>query len=470
MTDVVKKLQAAVRQQQKVVLEGDDVIVSGVRFPQGLEVSFPNLSERTFKLVDIWHVLHHCELDYTSYMFQLNLESTMLQVVNFLDYDMIINAIHGELPRNPSLFVRSSEKAGEEKDGIGIESMWEKRMETDTSGAKLEEGFKKEEVTDVSHMWEVLELVRMGKKDKDANSMDVEGHSKPLLDPEDVDWTVSDHPKRYLNDNLIEFAERDVVSMKRVTAAERSLATGSSIYETYPHSDQDFERARRILGDFLRESRMPVRPTQKQTQKVPNEKDGISFSELVSEKDPPQMPVGPIRARVPQPALGKPKLAPIILVPSVSSLINAYNVKKFLEEGKFISTKDAMVKDHGIPTKEKVTRVVVHPVTGRETTVEYEIRKSAKMMRGPDWDRVVCVFASGRGQFKGSKYVDPVPVFEKCAAFYLKFKGDPTPEQIEKWRAVSVLEISRLESERLADAASMVRLIWERIDRKNSPF
>jgi hypothetical protein len=48
MTDVVKKLQAAVRQQQKVILEGDDVMVSGVRFPQGLEVSFPNFAERYY--------------------------------------------------------------------------------------------------------------------------------------------------------------------------------------------------------------------------------------------------------------------------------------------------------------------------------------------------------------------------------------------------------------------------------------
>jgi hypothetical protein len=371
------------------------------------------------------------------------------------------------------LFVRSGEKAGDEKDGI--ESMWDKGME-----AEMEEG-SRGEVSDVSHMWEILESVRMGKKkEEDANSMDIEGHSEPRLAQEDLDWTVSDHPKRYLDDSLMGFAERDVVSMKRVAAAERPLVTGStgitgtsSIHERNIQSGQDFERARRVLGEFLRESRAPVRPTQKQTQKVGNEKEGVSFSELVSEKDPPHMPhmsVGPIRARVPHPTVGKSKAAPIILVPSVSSLINAYNVRKFLEEGKFVPTKDAMVKDHGIPTKEKVFRVVIHPVSERETTIEYDIRKSAKMMRVSDWDRVVCVFASGRGQFKGSKYVDPVPVFEKCAAFYLKYKGDPTPEQIEKWRAVSVLEIGRLESERLADASSIARLIWERIDRKNNPF
>jgi parafibromin len=100
---------------------------------------------------------------------------------------------------------------------------------------------------------------------------------------------------------------------------------------------------------------------------------------------------------------------PIIVVPnSVTALINMYNVRDFLIEGKFVAPMDK--KRAGA---RKAAVITVERRGPKGDTQRYEIIENpATLTKKEDWRRIVAVFAQGpTWQFKGWKWNKPVHIF-----------------------------------------------------------
>jgi hypothetical protein len=112
-------------------------------------------------------------------------------------------------------------------------------------------------------------------------------------------------------------------------------------------------------------------------------------------------------------------LNPIVIVPShfdTNSLINMFNVKPFLEDGKWISTEEMQKKYKGnVPKSVTIKRASVK-LPGK-ANAKFEIISDVKNLKPEDWDRVVAVFASGQSwQFKDYKPTsDPAVLLNKCS-------------------------------------------------------
>jgi ribosomal protein L21E len=111
-------------------------------------------------------------------------------------------------------------------------------------------------------------------------------------------------------------------------------------------------------------------------------------------------------------------LNPIILVPShfdTNSLINVFNAKAFLDDGKWVSPEEMQKKFKGnVPKSVSIKRPSVK-LPGK-TYAKFEILSEVKNLKPEDWERVVAVFASGQTwQFKDYKPTsDPAVLLNKC--------------------------------------------------------
>lgn len=165
------------------------------------------------------------------------------------------------------------------------------------------------------------------------------------------------------------------------------------------------------------------------------------------------------RARAPT----QPKMTPLILVPpSMSTLLNMHNIKRFLEDGVFVPPEEARAAN---PNKEAYVRILRRE--GRDPTrpVKYHVT-DRDPTRKEDWERLVSVGVLGkswqfkRWPYKGASSGDMVDTFLKVAGVYFHYADEPIDPLITQWN-VKLIPISR--HSRAKDEAAQ-RAFWEYMD------
>jgi len=148
---------------------------------------------------------------------------------------------------------------------------------------------------------------------------------------------------------------------------------------------------------------------------------------------------------------------PIIIVPSaVTSLITMYNVKEFLEEGKFIT---ATEKKQQTPTKP--THLEIKKRLGVNLPVPFHVIDCTTKLTPHDWGRVVAVFVLGQAwQFKDWYWPAIVEIFVNVKGFYLKYDDAVIPADVKSW-SVKTLSVSK--SKRHLDQTAALQF-WNTLD------
>jgi parafibromin len=166
-------------------------------------------------------------------------------------------------------------------------------------------------------------------------------------------------------------------------------------------------------------------------------------------------------ARASAPA--QPKMTPLILVPpSMSTLLNMHNIKRFLEEGVFVPPEEAGAAN---PKKEVYLRVLRREGRDPKRPVKYHVT-DRDPTRKEDWDRLVSVGVLGktwqfkRWPHKGASSGDMVDTFLKVAGVYFHYADEPIDPLIKQWN-VKLIPISR--HSRAKDEAAQ-RAFWEYLD------
>lgn len=172
----------------------------------------------------------------------------------------------------------------------------------------------------------------------------------------------------------------------------------------------------------------------------------------------PQTPL-PISAARPPPGGIQKKISrtPIIIIPAGSNcLISMYNVRDILQDLKFVTVEQK--KAEGGKRDSEV--LLQRRKNGQ--TVPYRVIDNPAKLRPVDWDRVVAVFVMGPAwQFKGYPWENPVEIFDKIAAFHIKYDEMKLDTNVAKW-AVTVIELSR--TKRHLDRAAFM-VFWEKLDQ-----
>jgi len=135
-----------------------------------------------------------------------------------------------------------------------------------------------------------------------------------------------------------------------------------------------------------------------------------------------------------------PPEVPIIVVPnSVTALINMYNVRDFLIEGKFV---ESMEKKRAGARKAAVITVERMMPKGEMQRFEI-IENPATLTKAEDWRRIVAVFAQGpTWQFKGWKWNKPVQIFTYARGFHVNYDDAIIPDNINQWN-IKTLRVNR---------------------------
>ncbi|GIM02248.1 hypothetical protein Vretimale_7163 [Volvox reticuliferus] len=134
---------------------------------------------------------------------------------------------------------------------------------------------------------------------------------------------------------------------------------------------------------------------------------------------------------------------PIIVVPSgLTSMINMYNAKSFLEEGRFVPAAKAQAAASGAP---KPTSLTFRRTANRGSPgVEYAVTDRPPAPGSPDWDRVVAVVVQGaKWQFKdwphkGAKDGDLMEAFAKVCGFYIHFADEKVGPPVSDWNVRAI--------------------------------
>lgn len=185
----------------------------------------------------------------------------------------------------------------------------------------------------------------------------------------------------------------------------------------------------------------PQQPTQQQSQHHPQQPLPISAA-----RPPP--------GGMPQKRVSR---TPIIIIPAgTNSLISMYNAKDILQDLRFVTTEQK--KNEGGKRDNEV--LIQRQRNGQ--TVPYRVVDNPAKLSPSDWDRVVAVFVMGPAwQFKGYPWETPVEIFDKIAAFHIKYDEMRLDPNVGKW-AVTVIELSR--TKRHLDRAALM-VFWEKLDR-----
>lgn len=129
---------------------------------------------------------------------------------------------------------------------------------------------------------------------------------------------------------------------------------------------------------------------------------------------------------------GVPKKIPIIIIPAApTATLTMYNVRDFLEKGKFIPSVEAksLVKD-----KENSISIE-HQFPGQSKPVKFQIIDNPSRIAPEEWSRVAAVFVQGNTwQFKGWKWESPLELFQNVCGFFLNLDEIAIPNpKIASW-------------------------------------
>lgn len=180
-----------------------------------------------------------------------------------------------------------------------------------------------------------------------------------------------------------------------------------------------------------------------------------------SQQPSQQISQNPLPAEFARPAAGglqkRVSRTPIIIIPAgTNSLISMYNVKDIIQDMKFVTQEQK--KAMGGKRDNEV--LIQRQKNGQ--TVPYRVVDNPAKLSPSDWDRVVAVFVMGPAwQFKGYPWETPVEIFDKIAAFHIKYDEMKIDPNVEKWN-VTVIQLSR--TKRHLDRAHLM-VFWEKLDK-----
>jgi len=179
------------------------------------------------------------------------------------------------------------------------------------------------------------------------------------------------------------------------------------------------------------------------------------------------------------------KVHPIIIVPNTpSALISMFNIKDFLEQGKWVSPaqkKIQIAKENGGKCARE-SSIMISPTAGQLVKKEeldamggskwtvFRVIDTPEKLKAHEWDYVCSVFVLGTSwQFKNWFSENPVELCNKVAAFHLSYAEDRPHEQTSKW-AVKHLKVSKNQSNRHFDR-KVAKEFWQQTYRflRHSP-
>eukprot|EP01033_Poteriospumella_lacustris_P005502 gene5502-3921_t len=132
----------------------------------------------------------------------------------------------------------------------------------------------------------------------------------------------------------------------------------------------------------------------------------------------------------PAPSSSAQRAKPIIVVPSaLTSVINMFNAKKFLEEGTYVKPEAAI--EMGAAAKK--VDVVVRRMGGQRVQL-YKLIDDPTNLPPEEWSRIAAVFVTGqRWQFNRWRESDPVQLFQQTLATHLTLEGRPVDPTVLSW-------------------------------------
>eukprot|EP01114_Cavostelium_apophysatum_P014557 TRINITY_DN3807_c0_g1_i2.p1 TRINITY_DN3807_c0_g1~~TRINITY_DN3807_c0_g1_i2.p1 ORF type:complete len:527 (+),score=158.95 TRINITY_DN3807_c0_g1_i2:153-1733(+) len=165
----------------------------------------------------------------------------------------------------------------------------------------------------------------------------------------------------------------------------------------------------------------------------------------------------PTPSKTPTKRVDKDAIPIIVVPPSLTTLLNMYNVKEFLLEGEFVPSVEK--KNAGV--QKESSMIIERKRNGH--VVKYQVVENTIKLTPKEWNAVVAVFALGADwQFKGWKWSTPLELFSNVVGFYLRYEDEPVPPAISGWN-VKVLAISKHKAKKhLAKTACME--FWNMVD------
>eukprot|EP00656_Telonema_subtile_P012018 TRINITY_DN16025_c0_g1_i1.p1 TRINITY_DN16025_c0_g1~~TRINITY_DN16025_c0_g1_i1.p1 ORF type:complete len:395 (-),score=92.50 TRINITY_DN16025_c0_g1_i1:285-1469(-) len=154
------------------------------------------------------------------------------------------------------------------------------------------------------------------------------------------------------------------------------------------------------------------------------------------------MTAKPTRLGKPAPPPREKAVVPILVVPTGrSATVNMFNVKRFLEDGKFETVQDAM-KRNG--TKKEAKLFVKPNKFVHDPKLQMvEIIDSVKGLRDKDWGRVMGVLVQGpEWQFKDWRWKEIPEIFSRVTAFHVCFDDEDKHPNVVKW-SLRILEANK---------------------------
>lgn len=159
---------------------------------------------------------------------------------------------------------------------------------------------------------------------------------------------------------------------------------------------------------------------------------------------------------------------PIIIIPSsASSVITMANIKAFLENGQYISSKDLPEEENDIlkiSKKFDVTKQndASNTVVGKN--IRFNIVNNTRMFVKPEyWDRVVAVVVNGQEwQFDDYKWSNPEELFKHCNGVFFGISGETLPKNIDKWNVGKYF----LDKNKTYRNLETYNLFWDNVKRE----
>lgn len=135
---------------------------------------------------------------------------------------------------------------------------------------------------------------------------------------------------------------------------------------------------------------------------------------------------------------------PIILVPSgVTAMINIFNARQFLEEGKFVPSAEAAAAAGNVKPAKGLDYTRTALRSGPRMP-RYHVTDKVPRSGHPDWKRVVAVIVQGKAwqfkdfPFKGADKGELRETFTQLFGAYFYYSDEKVPETVEGWKVLKL--------------------------------
>eukprot|EP00658_Telonema_sp_P-2_P042569 TRINITY_DN30584_c0_g1_i1.p1 TRINITY_DN30584_c0_g1~~TRINITY_DN30584_c0_g1_i1.p1 ORF type:complete len:405 (-),score=111.35 TRINITY_DN30584_c0_g1_i1:201-1415(-) len=161
----------------------------------------------------------------------------------------------------------------------------------------------------------------------------------------------------------------------------------------------------------------------------------------------------------PLPSPKQKQVVPILVVPlGRSAMVNMFNVRAFLEQGKYETVTQSMKRN---PKKESKLFLRPKDFVNDPRLQVVEVIDSVKNLKEKDWPRVVGVLVQGpTWQFKDWKWKDIPEIFNRVTAFHVCWDDEDKNENILKWS----FKILQLNKEYRGKDLTVAKLFWTHLE------